>query len=271
MHSVHLPSGPSLFKLTRQALFLLLPSFVQDSIRPSLKSDSGKPLHPTAWLDGMRGLAALFVFVQHLSYPIHDVFSAWTPEQGYNHFLRLPLIRFFYDGAFMVAIFFVLSGYALSYKPVKQMRNGETDTLVQTLSSSVFRRAIRLYLPCFASTLLIVLSLRLGLYEWTRTIANDPVRLPASREIHFPRTKTTSEQMLNWARTMLVFINPFNPVRLALDTHLWTIPIEFVSLQPAQFFAQAYISHRSAPLFCMSPNLHSVGSRRGFECYAYSV
>lgn len=233
MHSVHLPSGSSLFKLTRQALFLLLPSFVQNSIRPSLQPDSGKPLHPTAWLDGMRGLAALFVFMQHLSYPIHDVFSAWTPEQDYNHFLRLPLIRFFYDGAFMVAIFFVLSGYALSYKPVKQMRNAETDALVQTLSSSVFRRAVRLYLPCFASTLLIVLSLRLGLYEWTRAIANDPVRLPASREIHFPRTKTTGEQMLNWARTMLVFVNPFNPVRIALDTHLWTIPIEFVSLQPA--------------------------------------
>lgn len=229
MHRIRLPSGSSLFKTIRQALFLLLPTFVQGSIRPSQQPESGKPLHPTAWLDGMRGLAAFFVLVQHLSYPIHDVFSAWTPEQGYNHFLRLPLIRFFYDGAFMVAIFFVLSGYALSYKPVRQMRNGEIDTLVQTLSSSVFRRAVRLYLPCFASTLLIVVSLRLGFYEWTRAIANDPVRLPASREIHFPRSKTASEQILNWAGTMLVFVNPFNPVRIVLDTHLWTIPIEFVS------------------------------------------
>ncbi|KAG9687449.1 hypothetical protein KCU95_g11105, partial [Aureobasidium melanogenum] len=66
----------------------------------------------------MRGIAALLVYVYHLSYSTHDVDTAWAYD-GKQGFLRLPLICFFNDGHFMVAIFFVLSEYALSYKPAR--------------------------------------------------------------------------------------------------------------------------------------------------------
>ncbi|KAG9884437.1 hypothetical protein KCU98_g20324, partial [Aureobasidium melanogenum] len=173
------PSKSTVLQTTKRGLHFLLPSFLHfaSSSEPT-DERLPKPVHPTAWLDGMRGIAALLVYVYHLSYSTHDVDTAWTYD-GKQGFLRLPLIRFFYDGHFMVAIFFVLSGYALSYKPVKQIRKQEMQPLLEGLASSVFRRWMRLFLPCFVSTTAIVVLLRLGMYDWTREIANDQARLPS--------------------------------------------------------------------------------------------
>ncbi|KAH0254986.1 hypothetical protein KCU91_g17711, partial [Aureobasidium melanogenum] len=174
----------------------------------------------------MRGVAALLVYIYHLSYSIHDVDTAWTYD-GKQGFLRLPLIRFFYNGHFMVAIFFVLSGYALSYKPVKQIRKQETQPLLEGLASSVFRRWMRLFLPCFVATLMIVALLRLGAYDWTRGIAYDQARLTFHRERHAERYETLGKQIWAWTTVFFAFANPFTARDMPMDPHLWTISIEY--------------------------------------------
>lgn len=181
----------------------------------------------------MRGLAALFVFIYHLSYSSHDVLTAYGADGSNYEFLKLPFIRFFYSGPAMVAIFYVVSGYALSYKPVRQMRSHDWSGLQQTLASSIFRRAIRLYLPCILSTLLIVLLVRLGVYETTREIANDAARLTHVRETHLHHFDTTGEQLSDWAGKMWTFVHPWSfgtkDTEIDIDRHLWTIPMEFRS------------------------------------------
>jgi peptidoglycan/LPS O-acetylase OafA/YrhL len=232
--SISIPSRSSALHAAKQVLVFLIPSPIQNVLYPSVKSKSGnsdRP-RPTAWLDGMRGVAAFLVFFYHVSFSMHDVYTGWSP--GHHDLLRLPFIKSLYNGPAMVSMFFVLSGYALSYKPVKQMRNGEHDALFSGLSSSVFRRAIRLYLPCVASTLMIVVLVRLGLYDRTMELANDTVRLPNTHEHHAFRYDTVTEQFWVWLRSFVGFINPFSPVGLGkgiyIDGHLWTIPVEFVSL-----------------------------------------
>ncbi|KAG9673591.1 hypothetical protein KCU87_g4909, partial [Aureobasidium melanogenum] len=225
------PSKTSTWKTTKRVLCFLLPSFLHFAFASSdTPADEGRPVsvHPTAWLDGMRGIAALLVYVYHLSYSTHDVMTAWTFD-GKRDFLRLPLIRFFYNGHFMVAIFFVLSGYALSYKPVKQIRNGELQALVEGLASSVFRRWMRLYLPCFVSTLMIVVLLRIGAYDWTREIAFDGKRLTGHREVHAERYDTFGKQIWVWATAFFAFANPFKGQPIYMDGHLWTIPLEYAA------------------------------------------
>lgn len=227
----HIPRWPVVCRSWKQFLFFLLPTFIQSRVRPHQQTSNKAQLHPTAWLDGMRGLAAFFVFLDHLSYSNHDVYTAWGTGQGNREFLKLPLIRYFYTGAAQVAVFFVVSGYALSTKPVRLMRSGEKEKLFDTLCSSVFRRAIRLYLPCFASTLLIIFLVRLGAYDWTRDIANDAERFPIRREHHPWRYDTLSEQLTVWAKKMWSFCNPYTfEIRegdsaIDIDGHLWTIPV----------------------------------------------
>ena len=65
----------------------------------------------------------------------------------------------------MVHVFFVISGLVLSRKPLQLARAHRYDDLHKTLSSSVFRRTIRLYLPAAFSTFLILLLIRAG---WSR-------------------------------------------------------------------------------------------------------
>jgi len=216
--------------MTKNMLVYLLPTFVQSRLGCPISLASSKRVQPTAWLDGMRGVASVLVFVHHVALPSHDVSAAWSPTEPFNSFLRLPLIRFFYNGPFMVAIFFAVSGYALSYKPVKLMRQGDFEALCETLSSSVFRRAFRIFLPCVASTLLIVLFLWLRLYEWTRSIATDRSRLSGGPEFHPERTVTFMEQIKPWFYEVSRFVNPFtNDDMKHYDGHLWTISTEYVS------------------------------------------
>lgn len=246
---------PRLFILSRswkQLLFFLLPTFIQSCYSPR-RIGQTRPLHPTAWLDGMRGVAAFCVFMDHLSYSNHDTYTAYGYGSSNYELFKLPFLRFLYTGASQVAIFFVVSGYALSYKPVKQMRNGEREGLLTTLSSSVFRRAIRLYLPCVASTLLVILWVRLGLYEITRDFASNDKLLTGRREHHPWRYDTLWKQLSVWVVKMWSFFNPFDfnmkigDGALDIDGHLWTIPVEFVSfpfsLYSFSLFGLSFVLH----------------------------
>ena len=219
---------PNVLRLLGRFLYLLLPSFVQSRIQ----REPSKPerIHPTAYLDGMRGLAAFVVFLCHLSYGTWFItfgFGAGSPGEN-SWLIQLPIIRLFYSGPPMVSIFFVISGYALSYKPIKQMRAKQFDGLLGTLSSSVLRRPIRLFLPCFASTFLVACMAQMGLYEATAEYARHPRAIFEDHPWTAPDAYT---QFIDWWYKMFEFVNVFNWFIFAgsvdLDRHLWTIPCEF--------------------------------------------
>ncbi|KAK5096079.1 hypothetical protein LTR70_001489 [Exophiala xenobiotica] len=190
-------------------LYILLPTFLQNSHKND-QSGKQEKLHPTAYLDGMRGLAAFAVFLCHLSYGTFDITHTWGA------------------GPPMVAIFFVISGYALSYKPLKQMRSRDFEGLMTTLTSSAFRRPLRLFLPCFASTFIVLCLTRLGLYELTEDFAND---LRMVHEDHYWTAPDVLTQLCDWIQKMVDFVNVFDwslySGSIDLDRHLWTIPVEF--------------------------------------------
>ncbi|KAF7549836.1 hypothetical protein G7046_g8220 [Stylonectria norvegica] len=221
-------SAPWRVLAVRLAWFLV-PSFLQgrharEQIRPA-------KLAPTAYLDGMRGLAALFVYLCHYTY------QAFTIAEGYGcgeknfDFLKLPFVRLFYQGPQAVCVFFVISGYALSYKPVRLMRSGKVQEFSNTMSSMILRRGIRLYLPTLTSTFMIVCFLRLGLYEWTREFANDRTYMKNIVEPHPARMELGYDQWWDWIWQMFNFVHLFNwdlyGGSTKYDVHLWTIPVEF--------------------------------------------
>ena len=213
--------------------FFLLPSFVQSRLSrdPRLRNGGGERLGPTAYLDGMRGLAALFVFFCHYFYGYFFIAFSWGYGENNYHVLKLPFIRLFYQGPPMVCVFFVISGYALSLRPLKLIRARNYESLASTMASFIYRRAFRLFIPPAISTLFIVFLLRIGLYEWTRDFADDSRYLKNIREPHYRRFPTASEQLWDWSRAMFNFVHIWSWDRFggstSLDPHLWTIPVEF--------------------------------------------
>jgi peptidoglycan/LPS O-acetylase OafA/YrhL len=85
-----------------------------------------------------------------------------TPQIGFNdnyYFASLPIIRtFFTGGHFAVSVFFVISGYVLSAKPLSLIQSGEHSKLGDNLSSALFRRWLRLHIPVLVVTFLYMAS-----------------------------------------------------------------------------------------------------------------
>ncbi|EAQ92431.1 hypothetical protein CHGG_00666 [Chaetomium globosum CBS 148.51] len=274
--------------LLRRTLFFLLPSFIQPFLsrqryhhhknNPPLPPRPTTPQPgPTAYLDGMRGLAALIVFFCHFLYTSFAIAPGYgagsvttaattTPTGNHNdsnnpkpanhhyHLPLLPFIRLLFSGPPMVCVFFIISGYALSLRPLTHAATTTTTTTTtptttQTahtaLTSLIFRRAPRLFLPAFASTLLITLLVASGVYERTRAVAADPALLRNVREPHVGFDVTDNDgggggggggsvfalAVWAWAGEMARFVHVWDWREFGgstvLDVHLWTVPVEF--------------------------------------------
>lgn len=119
-------------------------------------------------------------------------------------------------------IFFAISGYALSYKPIKLARQGRFAEVGTALSSSIFRRHSRLFMPAAAVSFLTAIATWLGCFQ-TYDLA--PVAMP-SRDP--PRFDTLWDQLLHYAWSEVAFTNPiFKGDNNLYDDNLWTLPFEF--------------------------------------------
>ena len=131
----------------------------------------------------------------------------------------------------MVCVFFVVSGYALSLKPLRLIHQREWGGFARTLASLTFRRAVRLFLPTAISTGLVVVAVRLGWYEWTRGFVADGRYMRNVQETHWGRMNSTGEQVGAWAGGMVRFVHVWDWEAFGglteVDVHLWTIPVEF--------------------------------------------
>lgn len=200
-----------------------LPRFMQPG---GLKNKN--ELHPTAYLDALRGWAALFVFRYHMY-----ANKTWLLEQ--------PVFRAILNGRGMVDIFFVISGYVLSYRLLKMIRN-QQHGLQKALASSTFRRWFRLYVSTGIASLVTAFATYLG---WC---------------LHFLRQPTFYAQMMDWVWDFLSSSNPFGDIRgwwygavfrtKYLD-QMWTIPVEFRGSLVVFWFcaAAAFLSTRGRRIF----------------------
>ena len=226
--TITVPSVRAVLNFCLKSLIFLLPSFLQSSTRAPTSPSQ------TAHLDGLRGVAAFLVYVYHasyISYPVRWSYGGVKEENHHEGILFLPGIRLLWAGAPWVAVFFIISGYALSYKPVKQMRAGAFADLLRTESSQLIRRAMRLYLPAFAATFIIMLLVWGRYYESTLPIATSWIYHREFHEYHKGRFDIFALQFWDWlmASKMTVWVFTFDLYggMTSYDAHLWTIPNEF--------------------------------------------
>ncbi|KAK3687650.1 acyltransferase family-domain-containing protein [Podospora appendiculata] len=184
-----------------------------------------KPLSPTAYLDGLRGVAALTVYIFHFGYLWFPVLRNGYGSTDSDHLIwQLPVLRALHSGRASVTVFFVISGYVLSLRTLTIIYNGQTDKVLDALAGSVFRRPFRLYLPIVVST---------GIAAVLTRFNNVFIPNIGGGEIP-PEQPTSSQQFWHWLEVTIKTINPFRSLtgRQNLwgndyNGHLWTIPFEF--------------------------------------------
>jgi peptidoglycan/LPS O-acetylase OafA/YrhL len=150
--------------LLHQTLAFIAPSFLTKLESPPIP-------RPTDFLDGMRGFACLAVYISHCVPPFfpNGRIGFWSNhgQKNDNHIAQLPFLRLVYSGTSMVLIFFVLSGFSITLKPLKLARQGASDSLYDNLVSATFRRTGRLYFPCMALMLCVLVLNFLGCFRYS--------------------------------------------------------------------------------------------------------
>lgn len=184
---------------------------------PPPQLDAG---HETAWLDGLRGVAALLVMTYHyhLEWWLFWLEAPWgaAEDQGWEIW-RLPYLRLlFCAGHTQVSIFFVLSGFVLSWSPLGSIHRNNMEKLAHSLGSAAFRRWLRLYLPCFVVGFYSMLEVRWGIANIIAPYHGD----------FFPQVWDYIKACEKFAdplhidRAEMEFVHPYNWT-------MWTIPHEF--------------------------------------------
>lgn len=184
-------------------LFAILPGFLT-----SRAYTHQRELGPTSYLIALRGVAALIVIFQHFDA------SEMIP------WMNLPILGVFSRGTAMVCIFFIISGYSLAYKPMTLIHQQDASKLLGSLAGSVFRRYLRLYIPCLIAIILMYVLVVTGLAENPWVPSEDNAWL----------------QTLDALKDIVSFANPFHDVlgywhpwtfRSKYLFQLWTIPVEY--------------------------------------------
>lgn len=148
------------------------------------------------------------------------------------------------SGPPQVAIFFVVSGYAISHKPLKLARQGRFDEVGSTLASSFFRRHPRLFMPAAVVTFATAVITQLG---WFAHEGFPGVAAPTRNP---PHASTLWVQFLHVAWTEVAVTDPVGQEHVQAgvgrkvlnpyDANLWTLPIEFNSSMVVFMFLTAF-------------------------------
>jgi peptidoglycan/LPS O-acetylase OafA/YrhL len=213
--NIHLPPPPPL--TTPQSPSSTLHKLLAYPPPNSLK------LRPTSYLDGVRGVAAFGVYLFHAMGIWASLVPAYGASPADTSPLQLPLIRtIFVSGGAAVALFFALSGYVLTHKSLRWIRQGESEKVGPGVASSMFRRGFRLYLPPILLTFCEMVATRFGVVP------------PLS--FSFVAEESFWAQFLDWVRETNRLINPLSNfgravqgyvTHLKYDAVIWTMPLEY--------------------------------------------
>jgi peptidoglycan/LPS O-acetylase OafA/YrhL len=202
---------------------------------------------PLLFLDGMRGLAAVFVMIHHARLLLWEGMAAFSrhPEQ-YSPFGRLlahalAIFRYGHQG---VTFFFVLSGFVIHYNYAGKLHiHGAAARF--DLARYLFRRARRLYPPLLAAMLLTFALDRSGMLEGLPIYAGKTAYPVINGAVHIQHDALTAIGNLTFLMHALVPCWGSNGPLWSLHFEWW-----FYMLYPVLWM----ISRRSVPLaaFCVA-------------------
>lgn len=171
-------------------------------------------------LEGLRGIAALVVVINHALGTLFPYVGHWfTPQQGiikqlydWEEIVASPFVMVFFNASFAVSIFFVLSGYVLTKKFF------EADD-AKILQAAAVKRYPRLMLPALASAVFAWALLSLGLMQTHRLAEIGGAGWPMA---------FYSEPISFWSAAFDGAIGAPFAARFNINAPLWSIRVELI-------------------------------------------
>jgi peptidoglycan/LPS O-acetylase OafA/YrhL len=227
-HLLHSIRPAQLTRLAKRFGFAISPTLLRSWLWGEQPAQSKR--FPTSYLNGLRGVTAVKVFTFHYTFVFSDFgFQPWGVNERHMYFLELPIIRYFYSG-FTSHVFFGIAGYLTSLRLFQLLEKNDATNhskVLLNVSGSLFRRALRLYLPLMIITLITTTYIYFGFYEFNRPLILDHVKLFPG-DWYEPKpvmAATYSAQIRHWCHEMFDITNIVteNTVYPYHDQHLWSI------------------------------------------------
>lgn len=181
-------------------------------------TDTAKPIvEREEHLEGLRGVGALVVVLHHFAWAFFPAIIAGYAAQAHYPFeyiiYKTPL-HLLVAGPFALCLFFMLSGYVLSYKFFRY-----NDT--KSLQSLALRRYSRLAIPIIVSLLIVYLLMRFGLFFNLKIVQYTFSYMWLSQQWNFaPKLEDALTQ--GFIDTLLTNKS------VTYNTSLWTMYYEFI-------------------------------------------
>lgn len=183
-----------------------------------------------AYLEGLRGVAALIVVFHHFVLLFYPALNYGNEANTTLNAIAISPLNVFYNGDFAVCLFFVLSGYVLSYKYIL------TNDPQIVLGYSV-KRYFRL-LPLIASSVLLIFLISRFNFFHTQKL-NDFLHLGDWLTSMFNGDPSFIAVIKNIFYGIFFFSdNSYNPV-------VWSMSIEFIGSM--LLFAFLLLNHKIKP------------------------
>jgi peptidoglycan/LPS O-acetylase OafA/YrhL len=183
--------------------------------------------HKLQYLDGIRGLAALFVFFHHFFLVFYTAYFNFDPASSHLHLWDIRYgqspLSFISNGNFCVCIFFVLSGLVLSYKYF-------TTERIEVVVASAQKRFLRLYIPVAFTLVVAFIMVRLHLFF------NAPVSAITGSGWWFADKWVGAGSFSGLLHSL--YVGTMFRSENTLDTSLWTMTIELAG----SFFVFAFLA-----------------------------
>jgi len=201
---------------------------------PQFAQQQRRATSPTTSLHGLRGLAAVAVFLRHLLVTFFIIVDSGSPFpskhpglqllRNYPFPLRLP-----FGGNAMVPVFFLISGYLDSAKPLTFIQTQSWGKLQGHLGGAILRRGPRLFLPALAAAAFSSLAIWLGLYTWGMSYRR--ICWPDELPPHLPRHINPLTQLGEMLKSFAELLNlwEWEPVLPVVNIHYWTLPYDLRS------------------------------------------
>lgn len=205
---------------TPKGAMLLALRFIISILFPWTKDKTTK-LHQTAYLDGLRGVAALIVVFHHWKCAmVGTLLEGYGTGTDNEWFLQMPFVRVVHSGTLSVKLFYTLSGLVLSSRALKLARDGKKSEFASAMASSIFRRWFRLMLPVAASMLLAMFISRSEL--WAEALPTDWATAPYK---HSLKSAIGLDHLTGRSSDFVWFPNPAKmaPRLDSLSEQLWTV------------------------------------------------
>ncbi|KAH7369467.1 acyltransferase family-domain-containing protein [Plectosphaerella cucumerina] len=232
------PAESPLSATIKSTLLLLTPAYLTWPIGLStsrLRDRQGPPTRqgPTAYLDGLRGVAALVVYIFHgLYFWLRWMRFSYGTRPEDTSFWQLPVVRVLHSGASSVTVFFVISGFVLSNRALNLIHQRKDHLLLRALAGTTFRRPFRLFLPIAASTAITALFINARMFYFPIHPVDVVKKMPSDVARPPPGKGSLVEQFSEWLLALARLMDRFRYISVRehhghpYHSSLWTIPYE---------------------------------------------